>query len=75
MGKNFPKKNKGKAKNFKKKFKKKLFVKQQQGDRRTVSFDNQQDYNRAKSPKAPAKDQNRRTFFKPKKGGDSGQQL
>jgi hypothetical protein len=76
----FTKKNKG-AKSFsknkqKKKFKKQLFVKQQQGDRRTVSFDSQPGgFTRPKTPKGATKDQTRKPFQKYKKGGDSGQQL
>jgi hypothetical protein len=78
-GKFIPKK-KGKAKNFSKnkKFKKQqqqLYVRQQQGDRRTVSFDNQQGFTRAKTPtRTPAKNQSRKPFLKYKKG-DSNQQL
>jgi hypothetical protein len=83
-GKNFPNKTGG-AKNFShkntKKFKKQLYVKQQQGgDRRTVSFDTQQaGYSRPKTPsKQTNKDQRKPPFYQNqnrKKGGDSNQQL
>jgi hypothetical protein len=78
-GKNFISKNKGnKNRQPKKKFKKKLFVKPQQGEnRRQVYFQDgskQSGQGRARTPSKPAKDQ-RRTYFQKKKVGESNQQL
>jgi hypothetical protein len=78
-GKNFPnKKNGNKNRQPKKRFKKKLIFKPQQGEnRRQVYFQEgskQSGQGSAKTPTKFAKDQ-RRTYFQKKKAGESNQQL